>query len=185
MEPPLERSYWIRPGRLLGAALPSAPDPALRRDKLTRLLDGGVRAVVNLMEEHELDHSGRLFAPYEPDFHALAAERGTAVLTLRHPIRDLGIPTRDGMRAILDTVDEALSAGAVAVHCWGGVGRTGTVAACWLLRHGHATRENVLDVLAELRRADRVAGRRPAPEAREQVRFVLEWPEGPSGAAGR
>ena len=34
------------------------------------------------------------------------------------------------------------------MHCWGGVGRTGTTVGCWLVRHGRSGTE----ALAELRR---------------------------------
>ena len=45
-------------------------------------------------------------------------------------------------------IDEAMSAGkAVYVHCWGGVGRTGTVVGCWLVRHGR-TGEQALEQIA-------------------------------------
>ena len=38
---------------------------------------------------------------------------------------------------MLDTIDQALAAGhTMYVHCWGGVGRTGTVVGCHLVRHG-------------------------------------------------
>ena len=41
------------------------------------------------------------------------------------------------MSRILDDVDAALADGrTVYVHCWGGIGRTGTVVGCWLMRHG-------------------------------------------------
>ena len=56
----------------------------------------------------------------------------------RHPIRDLSVPrSPQDMASILDALDEALEGGRnVYVHCWGGVGRTGTVVGCWLVRHG-------------------------------------------------
>ena len=60
------------------------------------------------------------------------------------------------MTAILDAIDTSLTGGRlVYVHCWGGVGRTGTVVGCWLLRHGLATRDAVLDTLAQLRQHTR------------------------------
>ena len=41
------------------------------------------------------------------------------------------------MKRILDDVDEAIAGGGLTyVHCWGGIGRTGTVVGCWLVRHG-------------------------------------------------
>ena len=51
------------------------------------------------------------------------------------------------------------------IHCWGGVGRTETVVACWLLRHGLAAPEVVLKKLTWLRRQDRERSRRLSPES--------------------
>jgi protein-tyrosine phosphatase len=80
------------------------------------------------------------------------------------------------MRTILDAIDRSLAASRpVYVHCFGGVGRTGTVVCCWLLRHKLATAANVFDVLRQLRLADHVTAGRKAPETNEQERFVLNW----------
>lgn len=80
------------------------------------------------------------------------------------------------MTAILDAIDDSLAAGrATYVHCWGGVGRTGTVVACWPLRHAMATQANVLDVLASLRKQDYERGHRESPENAEQRQFVASW----------
>ena len=46
-------------------------------------------------------------------------------------------------------VDDALGEGrTVYVHCWGGIGRTGTVVGCWLVRHG-LTGRGALDQIAD------------------------------------
>ena len=48
------------------------------------------------------------------------------------------------------TFDRQLAAGlGVYVHCWAGVGRTGTVVGCWLIRHQLAQSDNVLSVIAK------------------------------------
>ncbi len=89
------------------------------------------------------------------------------------------MPTQAQVRYVLDTIDHAVNPGkAVHVHCWGGVGRTGTVIGCWLLRHRLAEPSNVLDVLRLLRQQDRERGRRMCPETPAQQRFVQMWPEG-------
>ncbi len=52
-----------------------------------------------------------------------------------------------------------------------------TVICCWLLRHGLASKENVLGLLTTLRRADLQRATMPAPENQTQCHFVLDWPE--------
>lgn len=169
---PTTSSYWVIPGLLLAGAYPGNPDPEKHRQKLRVLLDAGVRTFVNLMQQDEVDHQGHSFAPYEDDVkQAIRATR-----CLRIPIRDLGVPSTSDMTTILDSIDESLSANrCVYVHCWGGVGRTGTVIGCWLLRHGLATPENVMHVLNQLRQQDQERGHRESPETSDQRRFVLEW----------
>jgi protein-tyrosine phosphatase len=139
--------------------------------RLAPLLGAGITTFINLMEADETNRDGLPFTPYAP---ALP----DAVTMARHPIRDLSIPTRSEMTAILDGIDAALEHGGVYVHCWGGVGRTGTAVGCWLLRHGLASREDVLDRIRALRRVDPIRGHRPSPETQRQEQFIREWPAG-------
>jgi len=93
-------------------------------------------------------------------------------------VLDLSAPTAADMAVILDAIDESLDAGKPAyVHCWGGVGRTGTVVGCWLLRHRLAEPSGVLEVLMPLRGHDRERRHRMSPETGEQQRFMRQWPE--------
>jgi protein-tyrosine phosphatase len=95
---------------------------------------------------------------------------------VRSATQDLFVPSVEQMQTILDTIDESLEAGrAVYVHCWGGVGRTGTVVGCWLLRHDLAEPTNVLDTVMKLRKQDRERGQRMSPETAAQQRFVKKW----------
>ena len=81
---------------------------------------------------------------------------------LSHPIPDMGTPTAGHVMQILDDIDEVRAQGGTAyVHCWGGVGRTGTVIGCWLVRHG-LDRGDAIARIAELRAE--IAGERPSPE---------------------
>ncbi len=92
---------------------------------------------------------------------------------LRFPIPDHGVPSEEEMAAILDTLDAGLADGAgVYVHCLAGAGRTGTVAGCWLVRHG-LTGGEALVAIAERRGV----ACRPSPETPEQREFVLGWAE--------
>jgi len=163
--PPTSSSYWVVPGLLLAGACPGDPDADEHRAKVQALLDAGIRTFVNLMEEDETNYAGEPFVPYQD----LAKQLCPDVRCYRHAIRDLSAPTRALMTAILDAIDDSLAAGSpVYGHCWGGVGRTGTVIGCWLLRHGHAASGNVLDVLMGLRKQDQERRHRMSPESAEQ-----------------
>jgi predicted protein tyrosine phosphatase len=93
-----------------------------------------------------------------------------------HPIPDMGTPTPGHVTRVLDDIDEARGTGGTAyVHCWGGVGRTGTVIGCWLLRHD-LDRGDAIAAIADLRRD--VAAGRQSPETAGQVAFVRGWRRG-------
>jgi len=131
------RIYWVIFEKLLAGCYPGSPDPAEAFRKQKELLDFGIRAIVNLMEPHETDHSGNAFVEYETPLRSMAKERNVEILFQRFPIRDLGVPSHTEMCRILDCIDASIEAGRpVYVHCWGGRGRTGTVVGCYLARHG-------------------------------------------------
>ena len=166
---PFPRSYWMEPGNLLAGFYPGSYKAQEAREKIQSLLDIRVTFFIDLTEEGEL-------LPYQAVLAELADHR--AVTYQRMPIPDLGIPTIHQMRRILNAIDRAISIGRVVyVHCWGGIGRTGTVVGCYLARHGHigeqALRqiERLREVLPDLER------QRVSPETPEQRAMILDWPE--------
>jgi len=89
------------------------------------------------------------------------------------PIKDVNIPSPAQLLAILDTITQAVTAGQrVYIHCWGGIGRTGVVVACWYIRNGLSA----ADALAKLAHV-RSGLHRTSPEVAIQFAFVYEWQE--------
>ena len=177
VKPPFDRSYWVTPGKFLAGYYPGDRQRDMMKQKMFDLLACGVRCIINLMEPDERDHEGLPFVDYVPVLQRIT-NGGTSVTCQRMPIRDLGIPSREFMVQILDRIDGALREDRpVYVHCWGGRGRTGTVVGCWLVRHGIAEGEDVLDKIRELRRTDAKA-HWSSPEMPEQTRMVLSWEKG-------
>lgn len=175
---PLPNTYWVEPGRLLAGEYPGDLDPEVARARLRALLDAGISLFVNLTEAGEPGWLAPL-RPYDQLLAEEAAARGRAVSHLRRPIPDFGVPhTRQAMAHILDTLDAALAAGErVYLHCWGGIGRTGTVVGCYLVRHGRSGAE-ALEALAQLWRGVPKSRRYPrSPQTDEQVDYVRTWAE--------
>ncbi|MGL6279293.1 MAG: protein-tyrosine phosphatase family protein, partial [Gaiella sp.] len=122
MELPIRDCYPVA-GRLLAGEYPGARSEASARRRIERFEEHGVTHFV------DLTHPADLLEPYAP--YLRTARR------LPHAIVDMGVPTVPHLHRILDDVDAALAeGGSVYVHCWGGIGRTGTVIGCWLVRHG-------------------------------------------------
>jgi hypothetical protein len=172
---PIPESYWVRPGLLLAGEYAGARVPALARRKLRRLLNTGISSFVDLTEAGEA-----WLPPYESLLAQEAILRGRELRYLRAPIPDMGVPTAEALRATLDYIDVELRSGQrVYIHCWGGIGRTGAVVGCHLVRHG-LTGAEALALIARLRRLT-PDGRRRSPETEPQRALVLTWAEGAQG----
>ena len=164
---PVPDSYWVVDDLLLAGEYHGEIDPDETRRKLRAFLDAGVRLFVDLTEEGEL-------LSYHSSLMEEALSMDVKVTHVRVPVRDLGIPTIQQVHDVLARIAEALSAReAVYVHCWGGIGRTGTIVGCWLRGAGH-TADEALARIERLRHGIPDGGRR-SPETSEQRRFVTDW----------
>jgi len=177
---PIPNSYQIdksvvnsdapRGAHLWGGEYPGNNDPALAQERIERFLDSGISHFINLTEADErLDH-------YDGLLQAAATNRNTAVSHQRIPIRDYSTPTPQYLIHILDAIDDSLAQGnSIYVHCWGGIGRTGTVIGCWLVRHG-LSGEQALAQIAHWRK-NTPAGGTESPETDDQRNLILNWTE--------
>jgi protein-tyrosine phosphatase len=165
-------SYWVVPGSLMAGEYPGDRDDRITRRKLADYLRHGLDAFLDLTEAHEL-------APYESRLYEVAAELEVDCAYRRMAILDVDVPDQPGqMRAILDQIGEWRRQGrSVYVHCWGGVGRTGTVVGCHLVDDG-LDGQAALDHLRLLwtRMSDDKRRRKPeSPETGAQRDYVLNW----------
>jgi predicted protein tyrosine phosphatase len=157
---------------LLAGEYPGALDGTAAREKLHGYLEAGVTYFLDLTDPREG------LEPYAELLREAAAARGLTVEHRRLSIRDMSVPDPDDMAHILDTLDEALRAGhTVYVHCWGGIGRTGTVVGCHLVRRG-MTGEQALAQIAHWWRGVAKSWLHPrSPQTDEQVEYVRQWKE--------
>jgi protein tyrosine/serine phosphatase len=155
-------------GKLLAGEYPGAYSDEAARAKLSLFLDAGIRTFVDLTEPIEpLRH-------YDDLLTRLAVERGITCQHLRFGITDRGVPSPELLAEVLATIQQEISEDRpVYVHCWGGIGRTGTVIGCWLVEDG-LSGEDAIAQLADLRR-DSADRDRPSPEMDEQRQCICEW----------
>ena len=170
MHRPIPDSYWVVDGLLLAGEYAGAASAPRARRKLEALLDAGIRSFFDLTEQGEL-------LPYDDMLRELASDRRIAVAYDRVPIPDMGVPRPADLQALLSQLEVNVSAGTPSyVHCWGGIGRTGTVIGCWLVEHDAIDGNEALTRIADLRRGT-PDGRRRSPETDDQCALVLGWKE--------
>jgi len=178
LDVPFPHSYWVIPGKFLAGCYPGSEDPAEAEKRFTAFLDYGLRTFIDLMQPWEMNWGEMPFVPYPPALKAIADSMGIETVFYRFGIEDFGLPSEELMIRILDVIDRSIDENRpVYVHCRGGIGRTGTVVGCYLVRHGYASGEDVLRMIQDLRRFTPASYMR-SPEASGQREMVRFWREG-------
>jgi predicted protein tyrosine phosphatase len=168
---PIPESYWVLPGRLLAGEYPAEYDEAITRRRIDALIESGFNTLIDLTKPNETVPYTEILSE-ETKIYAVEVEH------YRFPIGDFGLPTPQQMNSILDTLDQSLQAGRkIYLHCWGGIGRTGTTVGCYLVRQGK-TGEEALDQLSAWWRGVPKSRYHPhSPETPEQMEFIRTWAE--------
>ena len=148
------------PGRLYLHSIPG------RRESWEEFIDGlvgaGIDLIVSLTPQEEIER--------ESPAYARAIAGGTLpARRMVFPIPDYGIPAdREGYAGFVAEVADLIRAGgAVLVHCNGGIGRTGTFAACLLISFGAGAAEALERVGS--------AGSHPEEDVQKEL---ISWYEG-------
>lgn len=161
----LVHAWWVEPGQLLAGEYPGHRDPEQAALKVSVLVDAGIRTFVDLTTPED-----RL-APYQELVAQIAEQRSLQLTHVAFPIPDLSVSDHSHYDDILRVISAETSSGRpVFIHCWGGVGRTGTVIGCWLVDAGISGDE----ALARLRnlRSGTCKADRPCPETRDQTELI-------------
>jgi hypothetical protein len=166
--PSIDGCYWVH-AHLLAGGYPQARNQRRLRRRLRSILRAGVTFFLDLTEPGE-----KGLQPYAPILHELAQAASRPVEYTHLPIPDFDTPSIDHMREILDTLDAALDAGhTVFVHCHAGVGRTGTVVGCYLVRRGWHPRLALSEIVRLRSEID--PWESPSPVTEEQRQMVQDW----------
>jgi len=110
--------WWIDEPKLLGSSNPT-------NRELEDLSNEGFRTIISLLDEDE-----------QSPYYDIKKMEVMGFKRYSIPIRDFTAPTLADFQKILDIVGKSLKEGKVLVHCQGGWGRTGTMAAAYWIKKG-------------------------------------------------
>lgn len=168
---PIPESYWVVPGRLLAGEYPGLSTDESTRKRIDAFIESGFQIFIDLTLPNEL-------APYARILTEQARAYDVEVSYQCFPIGDFGLPTPKQMNVILDTLDENLEARRkIYLHCWGGIGRTGTTVGCYLVRQGMSGVAALAQLDTWWKSVPKSRYHLHSPETVEQMNFVRNWAE--------
>ena len=164
----IENAYWVDEGKVLAGPYPRHPMIGEETGKqLAWLCEQGITHIIDLTGAGER-------ASYREEYRQVCQRYSIPGTWERFPIVDFGLPDKGLMREIQDEIQRILDEdGKVYIHCYAGIGRTGTVAGCYLVERGMSG-EEALEKLQTLRKPT-PHGKHRSPENDTQRDFVLQW----------
>lgn len=173
----IPQHYPIEVGKLYGGEYPGDKDPDVARIRLRSLITRGIRTFVDLTTPADR------MAPYEELLAEMEKDAGSPLRRISLPIPDMEVPDSAGtMRKLMTILRESSTRfPAVYVHCWGGIGRTGTVVGCWLRECGYDP-ESALEQVQHLYSSHMPKSKSwkypESPQTPEQKDYIRLWQPG-------
>ncbi|HSG45774.1 MAG TPA: dual specificity protein phosphatase family protein [Anaerolineales bacterium] len=168
---PISESYWVEPGKFLAGEYPGKFNAEETRQRVDALLEAGFTTFIDLTKPNET-------VPYISTLLEQARYYKIDVQHHSYPIWDFGLPTPEKMHKILNKIDQALQANQkIYLHCWGGIGRTGTTVGCYLVRRGKTGEEALNQLATWWSSVPKSQIHVHSPETRAQADFILNWHE--------
>ena len=119
---------WLIKGKLAGSAIPTS------KKEIEWMQEEGIKSIVTIREE-PLDENWVIDLNY---LHVLSD--------------DMGVPSFDDLKNSVDYVHEKIkNKEPVMVHCLAGLGRTGTILACYLIKYEKMSAVNAIHHVREKR----------------------------------
>lgn len=166
---PIDQSYWVEPGKFLAGEYPGKFNPEITRQRIDALLEAGFTSFIDLTRPNET-------VPYIRMLLEQAKYYDIEIQHHSYPIGDFGLPTPEKMFKILNTIDKSLQENKkIYLHCWGGIGRTGTTVGCYLVRRGKTGKEALKQLAEWWQTVPKSRIHIQSPETAAQADFVLHW----------
>ena len=161
---PLYQSYYLKTRNIFAGEYPGDKNGEKAQVKIDQMAHFGVRHFIDLTEEGEL-------RPYS---HLLP--KGCTYT--RFQIHDVSVPDSvESVSRLIDHIHELSKRddGYVYIHCWGGVGRTGTIVGCLLSHQYDFDYEITMNVLKNAFSDCPKSAYRNIPETQEQCDFIARY----------